>query len=315
MDERKIYDHALAAWIINHGQGVVFSGPDGSGGFENEGQSLRIYDIPTRAMRKIFAESVAVVALKAVETSSGAVALLVRMEDGGLGGSYFAVVDPKRGEVFFRRWAELKAIKGDSITLALYHAEDFDKINEERDSAVQSPDQVISTTKFPPYKTERHDLEQILKNKVIYNRPPSPESGEGMEARREVKIFLWDVNSKEAGFGLAPVTRRVITPAPLLATLQMLFAGATDEEKAKGLSSATFGMQFEDVKLQNGNALVKFSQPRNQTNYGPQAPMIFAEAIEKTARQFPSVKKVEICAVGDTLIDAQLEKPFPKCRQ
>ena|SRR5215831_1007740 len=150
--ERKVYDHALAAWIINDGRDVVFSGPDGAGGFENEGQSLRIYNIQTRAARKILAEYVAVVALKAVRTSSGTLALLVRMEDGGLGGSYFAVVDPKRGEVFFRRWAELKTIDGDRLTLGLYHEEDFDKINEERDSAVQSPDQVISTTKFPPYK-------------------------------------------------------------------------------------------------------------------------------------------------------------------
>jgi len=75
---------------------------------------------------------VAVVALKAVTTRSGALALLVRMADGGLGGSYFAVVDPKRGEVFFRRWAELKRIDGDRLTLGLYHAEDFDKINEDR---------------------------------------------------------------------------------------------------------------------------------------------------------------------------------------
>jgi len=31
--ERKVYDHALAAWIINDGHDLVFSGPDGSGGF------------------------------------------------------------------------------------------------------------------------------------------------------------------------------------------------------------------------------------------------------------------------------------------
>src|SRR5262249_28919725 len=75
--ERKIYDQALAAWIINGGQDVVFSGPDGAGGFENEGQSLRIYNVATKATRKVLSEYVAVVALKAVKTGSGAVALLV----------------------------------------------------------------------------------------------------------------------------------------------------------------------------------------------------------------------------------------------
>ena len=37
------------------------------------------------------------------------------------------------------------------------------------------------------------------------------------------------------------------------------------------------------------------------------------QAIQMTARQFPTVKRVEICAVGETPIDAQLEKPFPRC--
>jgi spore germination protein GerM len=105
----------------------------------------------------------------------------------------------------------------------------------------------------------------------------------------------------------------VVAAAPLRPALEALFTGPTKEEEAKGLSSSTFGMRFEGVTLTNGVALVKFSQPANETNYGSLGPAIFAEAIEKTARQFPTVKKVEICAVGETLIDSQLEKPFPKC--
>lgn len=108
--------------------------------------------------------------------------------------------------------------------------------------------------------------------------------------------------------------RQANTVAPLRPTLEALFAGASKEEEGKGLSSSTFGMKFLGVTLRNGFALVKFSQPPNQTNYGSLGPAIFAQAIEKTARQFPTVKKVEICAVGDTLIDAQLEKQFPRCR-
>jgi hypothetical protein len=42
-------------------------------------------------------------------------------------------------------------------------------------------------------------------------------------------------------------------------------------------------------------------------------PMYFAEAIEKTARQFSSVKRVKICAIGDTMIDSELDTPFDKC--
>jgi hypothetical protein len=312
--ELKVYDEAWAAWIINDGRDVVFSGPDGAGGFENEGQSLRIYNVATHATRKILSEYVMVTALKAVKTSSGAVALLVRLEDGGLGGSYFAVVDPKRGEVFFRQWAELRTLNGDNITLGFYREDDFEKIIEERDAVNASPDQVMSNTKVRPYKTEQHNLAAILKGKVIYNRPSYLEpADERLTRTRDVKVFVWDANSNSARFSLVPVNRRVLAAAPLRPALQMLFAGLTDEEKARGLSASTFGMTFEDLKFQNGTALVKFSQPPNQTNYGSDGPRIFAEAIEKTARQFPAVKQVKICAVGNTLIDAQLEKPFPRC--
>jgi spore germination protein GerM len=135
------------------------------------------------------------------------------------------------------------------------------------------------------------------------------------QATRDVEVYLWDVNSEAKGLGLVAVTRRVTGASVLRLTLQTLFAGPSKEEEAKGLSSSTFGMKFEDVTLKNGVALVKFSQPPNQTNYGSSGPLIFTEAIENTALQFPTVKRVQICAIGDTLIDAQLEKQFPRCRK
>src|SRR5690349_10667365 len=45
--ETKIAADAIAAWIIDRGRRVVYSGRDGSGGYENEGQSLRVYDART----------------------------------------------------------------------------------------------------------------------------------------------------------------------------------------------------------------------------------------------------------------------------
>jgi spore germination protein GerM len=313
--ERKIHDEAYAAWLINEGRDVVFSSRDGAGGFENEGQSLRIYNVKTGSMRKILSEYTGIVAVQEVKTTRGATALLVKLADGGLGGSYFAVVDPKRGEVFYRRWTEVLAINGDKITLAFYKADDFDAINDERGWKSGDSKKVISPTKVRPYKTETHDLKKILMGRIIHNRSSYLEDKPGaVTISREVKVYLWDVNSNASPFGLVAVTRRVGSAAVLRLTLQMLFAGSSAEEIAKGLSSSTFGMKFEDLNFQNGVALVRFSQPTNQTNYGSLGPMIFAEAVEKTARQFPTVKRVHICAVGDTVIDAQLEKPFPKCK-
>lgn len=310
---RKVYDPVFAAWMINDGRDVVFSSSDGSGGFENEGQSLRIHNVQTRLTRKIMSEYTGVDAVQAVKSSTGAQALLVKMSDGGLGGSYFAIVDPNRGEVFYRRWAEVTAINGDQITLAFYREEDWDAINNARNWRQDSSNTVISITKVAPEKTEPVDLKVALKGQVIVNRNSYELSESDEKKTRDVKIYLWEANSNQPDIALTAVMRQVDRRAPLRLTLEALFAGATKDEEGKGLSSSTFGMKFVGVTLQNGFALVKFSQPPNQTNYGSQGPMIFAQAIEKTARQFPTVKRVQVCAVGDTLIDSQLEKPFPRC--
>lgn len=312
--ERKIYNEAFEAWLINDGRDVVFSSHDGAGGFENEGQSLRIYNVATRSMRKILSEAFGVTAVQEVKTSTGRTVLLVAMADGGLGGSYFAVVDPKRGEVFFRRWAEVTAIDGDQITLAMYRADDFEAINDERGWKTGPSNQVVFKTKVTPHKTETHDLKRLLKNRVIYNRRPDLTAPSVAPKARTIKIYLWDVNSNKPDIELVPVTRRIGGDNVLKLTMDWLFGTTlSKEEEDRGLTLPTFGMRLAGVTLTNGVALIKFSQPEGATNYGSQGPFVFAKAIEMTARQFPSVKKVEICAVGDTLIDAQIERQFPRC--
>lgn len=312
--ERKIYNEAFEAWLINDGREVVFSSHDGAGGFENEGQSLRIYNVATRAMRKVLSESYGINAVQEVTLSNGARALLVAMSDGGLGGSYFAVVDPKRGEVFFRRWAEATALNGDQVTIAFYRADDFEAINEQRGWKPGPNTQVIAKTKVTPQKTETHNLKRLLRNRVIYNRRPNLTSPSKSPKARTTKIYLWDANSNKSDIQLVAVTRRSIGENVLELTMGWLFSTTlSKEEEDRGLALPTFGMRLEGVTLKNGVALIKFSQPEGATNYGSDGPLIFAKAIERTARQFPAVKRVEICAVGDTLIDAQLEKPFPRC--
>ena len=134
---------------------------------------------------------------------------------------------------------------------------------------------------------------------------------------REVKIYLQRTlidpsgsNSDES----TPVKRTVNAEAPLKGALEMLFSESiTAPEEKDGFWSPTYGMKFEGVVLKNGTASVKFSQPPNKTNYGSMGPVYFAEAIEKTALQFRTVKRVKICAIGDTMIDSELDTPFAKC--
>ena len=171
--EQKITNEALLAWIIDDGKSVAYSWTDGSGGFENEGQSLRIYDVRTGRIRKVLSEYMMIIALTPVRLTTGQLALLIKMGDGGLGGSYFAVVDPKRGEVFYRRWAEVTRVNGDRITLAFYDPEKWEEINAARAAQEEDPNTVISTTKVKPRKVERHDLKRVLSLPVLHNKRDS----------------------------------------------------------------------------------------------------------------------------------------------
>ena len=154
--EKKVTDQAQQAWIINGGRHVVFSSSDGAGGFENEGQSLHLYDVEKGKHKRIMSEYFIVEAVKEVTTSNQKRALLVTMADGGLGASYLAVVDPARGEVFFRRWVRILANKGDTIVLGFYREGDWEKLDAGK--------------KVRPYKTERQNLKSLLQRRVIVNK-------------------------------------------------------------------------------------------------------------------------------------------------
>jgi hypothetical protein len=159
--EKKITDQAQQAWIINGGKHVVYSSSEGAGGFENEGQSLHLYDVDTGNHKRILSEYFMVEAVKEVITSNKKRALLVTMGDGGLGASYVAVVDPWRGEVFFRRWARILSNKGDTIVLGFYRESDWG-------------DELESGKKVRPYKRELHNLKSLLRRPVIVNEKENP---------------------------------------------------------------------------------------------------------------------------------------------
>lgn len=153
--EKKVTDEAQQAWITNGGRHVVYSSSKGAGGFENEGQSLHLYDVDTGNHKRIMSEYFMVDTVKEVITSNKKRALLVTMADGGLGASYVAVVDPSRGEVFFRRWARILSNKGDTIVLGFYKENDWGE---------------SEISKVRPYKRERHDLKTLLRRRVIVNK-------------------------------------------------------------------------------------------------------------------------------------------------
>lgn len=157
--ETRIAADAIAAWIIDNGRKVVYSGRDGAGGYENEGQSLRVYDARTGRHRKVISEYYEVDDVTEVAVGENKTALLVAMSDSGLGASYVAVVDPTRGEVFFRRWAKVDAREGDVIVIGHYTEDDWGTLSEDENAEVR------------PYRTERHDLGTILRRgRMVTNK-------------------------------------------------------------------------------------------------------------------------------------------------
>lgn len=160
--EQKVTEQAQQAWIINDGRHVVYSSMEGAGGYENEGQSLHLYNVKTGNHKRIMSEYFMVQSVKEVITSNKKRALLVTMEDGGLGASYLAVVDPWRGEVFFRRWARILVNNGDTIVLGFYRESDWGDMAEGK--------------KVQPYNRERHNLRTLLRRPVIVNKKENIES-------------------------------------------------------------------------------------------------------------------------------------------
>jgi len=154
--ESRVADKALNAWVIDNGRQIVYSGEDGAGGYENEGQSLRLYDPVTGQTRKILSEYFAIERVEELKTDNGKRALLVEMLDGGLGASHLAVVDPARGEVLAVRKARLLSRRDDLIVLGYYRDEDWEAMAKGKTVA--------------PFKTGSYHVGRLLKRRVMVNK-------------------------------------------------------------------------------------------------------------------------------------------------
>jgi hypothetical protein len=155
--EEKIADAALGAWLIDDGKQVAYSSADGVGGFENEGQALRIWDLSTGKTTKILAESFEIMRVETARSIRGKAALLVTMEDGGLGASHVAVVDPGRGEVWVRHGARFGAKQKGAVSVEWYRDADWALLQEK---------QIVK-----PYRIRRYDLDALLARPVAIPTP------------------------------------------------------------------------------------------------------------------------------------------------
>lgn len=136
--------------------------------------------------------------------------------------------------------------------------------------------------------------------------------------QKEIKIFLQkdvDLPNNMIRTDWVAIKRPGDPKARLQSALEWFFnpklTAAEDKQKIYDVS---YGMKFEGVKLKNGTATVRFSETE-KANYGTSGGGIFYDAIQKTAKQFSSVKRVVICVVGETGLDGEYEKKlFKPCK-
>ena len=107
----------MKVWLVGEGRFVAWSGLDGAGGYDDEGQSLRLHDTASGKTHKVLAERFEIDRVSSQPLSDGRCAILVEMSDGAVDGDHFAVVNPERGEVFFAKLAVRLRLDGDSLTL------------------------------------------------------------------------------------------------------------------------------------------------------------------------------------------------------
>jgi len=154
--EKKVAESAQKAWVAGEGRTIAFSGKDGAGGYENEGQSLYLYDTRTGQSRKVMAEYFVIEDVKEARTSTGKQVLLALMSDSNLDAYHVAVIDPDRGEVFCEDGAKISTVEGDNLALAYYGDDDWDALRDKQD--------------VKPQKIQQYDLKELLAKAVMTNQ-------------------------------------------------------------------------------------------------------------------------------------------------
>ncbi len=122
-----------------------------------------------------------------------------------------------------------------------------------------------------------------------------PEAG-----KKEVKVFFMFIGPDGSESEIRPLKRKVSSAAPLFPAMAALLVEPTGEEADLGYTSAGYGdMTLKSVKLTKGVARVDFVREiRDDYNPGDLQTLYFEDAVIRTAKQFPSVKKVMVCVNG-----------------
>lgn len=147
------------SWKLFDGALVATSGADGAGGYENEGQSLRVEDTAAHTTTLVVQDYFTIKDVTGATSKKGARAVLVQLMDGMSDAPHVAVVDPKRGTVWRKTFASVTKCEGGQLEIATYREKDF----EDHDSGAGA--------RAKPSGAEKLDLDKLLGGAVIKLEP------------------------------------------------------------------------------------------------------------------------------------------------
>lgn len=147
------------SWVVGDGSLLVYAASDGAGGYENEGQSLHAYDPETGKDRLVMAEYFRVASVKPARTKAGATVLVVQLMDGMSDAPHAALVDPARGEVWRKPFAEVASLDGDALRVKLFREKDWDDHHD-------NPGHVVKAT-----GEQTFSVSELARGAVITNEP------------------------------------------------------------------------------------------------------------------------------------------------
>jgi hypothetical protein len=113
---------------------------------------------------------------------------------------------------------------------------------------------------------------------------------------------------------LQPVMRSVNAIAPLRPAIEALLAGPTSAEEREGFTALDVnGLSIVKVVVRQGTAYASFAHRRGMGWAGDLSPLYFGDAVERTLKQFPTVRRTVVCVDGVVNFGDESGGPVKKC--
>ncbi|MBD0370854.1 MAG: GerMN domain-containing protein [Pyrinomonadaceae bacterium] len=128
------------------------------------------------------------------------------------------------------------------------------------------------------------------------------------QRKKEVRVYFWSERASTTAnpFGVSAVKRMVEGKEPARGALEALLRGPNASEKKQGyLSLAVEEFDIGSLTIRGGTARVNFVASRTWPGWpGDMSPGRFREAVTRTLKQFPTVRRVVVAVNGDPKFDS-----------